>query len=224
MKYTQINRKEAENKKLMELIRKKTIEMKGRFDMIKKLLFLVMIMFLSLATNAGAAVLNDAQLSSIYAGDDAILDDQITASGSAVSAQKNVAVVGSISDGTVNDTVVDNINSSMVVNAGDSALAVQTNIAAISAMGEGDNLNNVISNANDAQVDNVVLILEGAIDSQSMGTTASGAGTNSVLTSVSSMQSSVVSQSNIGAVGGTGNLAGTVVMNANTATVSNSMM
>lgn len=190
----------------------------------KKSLALMAVMLLVGFSCAQAGILSDAQMAQVYAGDDSSINDVITAENSAVSNQKNIAAVGSLSLGTVSDSVMDNLNTAVVANTGDSGVAMQLNIGAVSGMGEeGDNLNNVITNSNDAQVDNLVIAPAETVEATSDGLTTAGAGTNSSLVTVSAVGSAVCSQGNIGAVAGTSNVLATVITNVNNAVVTNGL-
>jgi len=172
-------------------------------------------------TAAHAEVLTNVEMNGIYAGQFDGTVNQVSAVSSALVDQSNVGVIDS-SAGCVFDTSMDNANSAEVSNAGgDSAIAMQSNIAAISGLSEDlacVNSGNTITNSNDATVSNVVNIeLPGSVDGQSVqGSTSIGELTVNV---VSSLESAIASQSNVGAIAGVVDVTGTSISNINTASV-----
>lgn len=171
---------------------------------------------------AKAEVLTDTQLSGIYAGQiDTDINDDVTATFSAVSSQKNIAAIGSL-EGGVSGSQISNQNlAEDVSNLGDSAVASQTNIAAIAGLGTAASDNNTIANTNNARVTNEVAVDSGSAELSLEGSSISDAGVNSILSTVTALQSAVASQNNIGAVVGGGSVTGTTISNSNSATVSN---
>jgi len=188
----------------------------------KKTMVLVFgLMLLSGLTMAHAEVLSDGAMSGVYAGQFDGTVNQVSAMGSALADQSNVGVIDS-SEGCVFDTSMDNTNSAEVTNnGGDSAIAMQSNIAAISGLSVDPacaNTNNTITNSNDATVSNVVdPTIEGSVDGQSVqGSTSIGELTVNV---VSSLESAIASQSNVGAIAGIVDVSASSISNINTASV-----
>lgn len=186
----------------------------------KKILAILAVVLLTGYSFGLAEVLNDTQLAGIYAGDSTTdINDDILAENSAVVNQKNIGVIAS-TNGSVNDSNINNLNDAEAVNDGDSAVAIQTNIAAI-GLGAGPSSNNEIKNENTATVDNIVETSALGVDAISDGSTQTGADNNSAFATVLANQSAVASQFNIGAVSGSGAISGTTITNKNTATVTN---
>lgn len=170
---------------------------------------------------AQAQILNDMQLSGVYAGQfETTMDDSIVATGSAVVDQKNIASVAATEGGIIG-TSIDNLNTNTISNLGDSAISMQTNISAIAGLGiDFTNPDNIIINTNETTIDNVV---DSAIAGQATGNSTGSVmdGANTAFASVDALQSAVAVQNNIAALVGSSDVSGTIISNVNSATVTN---
>lgn len=206
-------------------IKFKNLKMKGGESKMKRIIAVVAVLLLLGYSFASAQILSSSELDSVYAGQfDNTVEDDISGINSAVAAQKNITTFGS-TDGAVSASTATNLNTASVTNIGDSAVGIQTNIAAIAGLGTTlSSDDNTISSTNEAEVVNTIANDTGSADDALTGTSASGAGTNSLASTVSALQSAIASQNNIAAIVGGGGVNAGTITNTNTATVTNAAL